>query len=247
MTTFKKSVALFTFALMILTNGLASWIPINGVTTGDVSDAYANLFTPAGYTFSIWGLIYTLLAIATYGLITGSKVFLDTRVYWSYVISNVLNTFWILAWHYDMIGLSLAVISAMLICLVVIGMRLKGIKGIAGVTFSIYLGWIMVATVANVTIFLVSIGFDPGSSGPVPWTIGVLVVAAVIIIATGLSIRRASTILVGLWAYAGILSRHLGELGNVFPEVVIVLATLMMAFAVPVIFLLLRLTNRSSA
>ena len=92
MTTIKKSVALFTFSVMILTNGLASWIPINGVTTGDVSDAYANLFTPAGFTFSIWGLIYVLLAVATYGLVTGSSAFLDRRVYWSYVVSNVFLT-----------------------------------------------------------------------------------------------------------------------------------------------------------
>src|SRR6187431_1040762 len=94
-----KVSALMAFIIMVTCNALANIVPINGVTTGEVSDTYANLFAPIGFTFSIWGVIYTLLAIfcvIQFGKAAQQpKVSVILQVILPYFIaSSVLNSLW---------------------------------------------------------------------------------------------------------------------------------------------------------
>jgi len=109
-----KIVVVVTYLFMVLMNGLANALPIGGITTGEVSDMYFDLFAPATYTFIIWGLIYLLLlgyTLYQLGLFQADKgasrteLFQQIGIYFS--ISSVANGLWILAWHFDAIWLSL--------------------------------------------------------------------------------------------------------------------------------------------
>jgi len=224
-----KVVVAATYLTMVTVNALANAIPINGVTTGGVSDSFPDLFAPAPITFSIWGLIYILLAGYTlyqFGLFQAdhgaAREELFKKIGILFAISSVANTLWIFAWHYNAIWLSLLFMIVILICLILIANRLSEEnfstkeKGFIRLPFSIYFGWITVATIANVTTFLVSLGWG-GSLGPSDqiWMVIILLVGAAIGIAR---MRRDNDIAYGLvilWAYAGILNKHISPAGFV--------------------------------
>lgn len=160
-----------TYLLMLVANALANIIPINGVLTGEVSDTFENLFAPAATTFIIWGVIYSLLLLylvykfgAFQSGIDSEKEELFKKIGIYFSISSLLNAIWIFCWHYYLIGISLAIIIGMLICLMVINQYIKkmdlSLKDyiFIRVPFSIYFGWLTVATIANVTTLLVQLG-----------------------------------------------------------------------------------------
>ena len=95
------------FAGMILMNYLANALPLGGKTTGQLSDQYPNLFTPAGITFSIWGVIYLLLLGFVFLQFRESHKNLSASIGWLFAIGCVLNALWIVAWHYEQLPLSL--------------------------------------------------------------------------------------------------------------------------------------------
>ncbi|MDQ2084976.1 tryptophan-rich sensory protein [Herbivorax sp. ANBcel31] len=220
-----NSVSLFTkvhttvsFLVMVVVNFLANTIPFNGVTSGEVSDSYENLFAPAGITFSIWGVIYLGLAVYTiyqYDFIKKKDSFnknLIEKIGVYFTITSIANTAWVFAWHYQSIGLSLILIAVILICLVIINNYLKKSKlafkenFYVKLPFSIYFGWITIATIANIIVFLVSLGWDATSNWI--WTVLILIVAFLI---SGLTMLRYQDFAYGLviiWAYIGILIRH---------------------------------------
>jgi hypothetical protein len=221
-----KVVVLVTFLAMVVVNALANALPINGITTGDVSDSFPNLFAPTGLTFSIWGLIYLLLFAYTlyqFGLFQddkgASKAGLFTKIGVLFSISSIANALWIFAWHYYNIALSLLLMLILLIMLVLINLALDKEKlnsrdrFFIRLPFAVYFGWITVATVANVTSLLVYSGWSAFGIADQVW--------AVIIIAVGLIIGAATTIrfksyaygLVIIWAYSGIWIRHTAESG----------------------------------
>ena len=220
-------VAAATYLVMVAVNTLANALPINGVQTGDVSDAHPNLFAPAGYTFSIWALIYLLLGLYVlhqFGLFhgraagSGPAPVLD-RVGLYFAISSLANAAWILAWHHDAIELSVLLMLVILACLVAISRwlvdaRLSGrAKLFVTVPFSVYFGWITVATVANVVVLMVNRGWDGlGPVGP-PWTIVLLVAAAAVGTIVTVRHRDLAYGVVLLWAYTGILVKHLSADG----------------------------------
>ena len=112
---------------MVTVNALANILPINGVTTGELSDAYPSLFTPAGYVFGIWGLIYLLLVIFVVYQARDAQqhnLRLDALGY-AFVVSCVFNIGWIFAWHYGQILLSTLFMLGILASLVVCYERLK--------------------------------------------------------------------------------------------------------------------------
>ena len=210
------------FATVIAVNALANILPINGNTTGALSDSYPNLFVPAGFTFSIWGIIYLLLAFfSVYQIIVTMKGnpaagFVHTIGIW-FILSSAANAGWIFAWHYEKPFLSLLFMLAILVSLVMIYLKLEiGLSAIGGrerfffhIPFSVYLGWITVATVANVTAVLVDLGWKGfGLSGAL-WA------AAVIIVAFVLSILMISFrgdifyTLVVIWAFFGIFMKRI--------------------------------------
>jgi len=188
-------VNLLGFAFMIVMNVMANALPINGKTTGELSDVYPNLFVPAGLTFSIWGVIYILLTlfviyqgVVVIKMSTGGAGFLENIHIW-FSLSCLFNGGWILAWHHQKVGLSLLIMLGLLACLLIIYLRLGIGKGtvpgatryLVHVPFSIYLGWISIATIANITAWLVHTGWNGWGISQATWTVVVLAAAVVLL------------------------------------------------------------------
>jgi tryptophan-rich sensory protein len=199
------------YALVITVNGLANALPINGVTSGEISDQYASLVTPAGYVFSIWGVIYALLAVFVgYQALPAQRD--DRRLQrlgYAFAVSCLCNVAWLFAWHYQQIVVAWVLIVALLVTLMVCYERVRGapygrIERFAVVLpFSVYLGWVTVATIANTAIVLLDLGVDGGGAAPA-W--GVLAIAAAVAVGVTMLLRRADIAfnLVLVWALAGI-------------------------------------------
>ena len=151
------------FILIVVINALANLLPINGQTTGEISNRIDVLITPAGYAFSIWTLIYILIGIWIIRQYPrerrGLPVYTNTSII--FMLSGLLNCTWILTWHYEYFITSLAVMFAYLISLIILYRRMKdsnpGFFDIA--PFSINLGWISVATIVNVAYVLKEYGW----------------------------------------------------------------------------------------
>ena len=202
----------------ITVNVLSNALPINNQDAGEISDKYPALFTPAGYVFSIWGLIYlALLAFTIYQALPGQRdnpIF--SRIAYFYLLSSAANIAWLFLWHYEILDLTLLAMFTLLGALIVIYIRLDiGLatvstaeKWLVHLPFSIYLGWITVATVANVSVVLYDSGWGGWGIAPEIWTAIVLGVATVI--AGIMSATRADVAyaLVLVWAFVGILSKH---------------------------------------
>jgi hypothetical protein len=230
----KKTVAL-TFLIMVSVNALANILPIGGKNTGQISDSYPNLFAPAGLTFSIWGLIYLLLAgytVYQFGYFQKEKsVIRDgllTKVGVLFSISSVANAIWIFSWHYEILSASMMLMIVILACLILINQILRkeklttSEKIFVRLPFSVYFGWITVATIANATTFLVSTGFDGLGLADAAWTVIMISAGALIGIATMLRNRDIAYGLVVIWAYAGIIIKHTSAAGfnGQYPEVI---------------------------
>lgn len=224
--------ALVVVALLITlyVNYLANALPIAGRTTGEISDSLPNDFTPAGYVFAIWGVIYLgLIAFAIYQARPSKAADARLRaVGWFFILSCFFNSAWIFAWHYGRLPLSLILMLGILLSLIAIYLRLHPRGGVdpheAGsnetvstaerwaveLPFSIYLGWISVATIANVTVLLSSSGWGGwGIPGPV-WSALVIVVGAAIGMLMARRHRDAAFVAVIVWAYGGVVVAHSG-------------------------------------
>ena len=212
-----KYLNLILFAGMIVMNYLANSLPLNGKTTGDISDAWPNLFTPAGVTFSIWGIIYILLVIFCVIQFTTSYQVAISRVGWLFGLSCVFNALWIVAWHYERLPLSLILMAGLLICLIWINIFIKDLPdGFIKAGFGVYLGWICIATIANITVLLVSNGWQGFGLSGQTWAIIMIVVGAVIV---SLTIWRMSNPYIGLavvWAFAGIMIKRQDDYRAIF-------------------------------
>lgn len=201
-------------AVTLLVNILANVLPIAGRTTGQVSDSYPVLFTPAGYVFSIWSVIYLgLLAYAIYQALPQQRqqAKLSAIAPW-FIASCAFNSLWIVAWHYGALALSVALMLGLLLSLVMVYLRLGinrvRVRGadwwVVNLPFRIYLGWIIVATVANITVWLYSLGWDRWGLSEALWTI-VMMGAATLIGLALLRIRHDTVpAMVVMWALLGI-------------------------------------------
>ncbi|MFW9856541.1 MAG: TspO/MBR family protein [Candidatus Thorarchaeota archaeon] len=202
--------------MTVIVNFLAITLPLNGKTTQELSDGYPNPFTPAGYVFSIWSIIYTLLIVfVLYQTVNREKVF-DSALSGLFIISNIFNSLWIFLWHYEQIFLSLVVMIGLLFTLIGIYWRLKiGLievdprtKWAVHVPFSVYLGWISVATIANTTVFFLSIDWDGFGVGAEIWTGIVLFVATVLAMILVMTRNDVAYGLVAVWAFIGIIVKQ---------------------------------------
>lgn len=215
-----------TFITMVVINALANILPIGGVTTGQVSDFYPNLFAPAGFTFAIWGVIYLLLlgyTIYQLGIFQKEKVIAKSDLLCSigilFSISSIANSCWIFAWHFRSSSLSLLLILVILICLILIMQKLKNEclsrteKIWIRLPFSIYFGWITVATIANATAFLVDVKWNGFGIDAAIWTAIILLVGVLIAVTTMMKLKDPAYGLVVIWAYIGILAKHLSTSG----------------------------------
>ena len=217
---------------MVVMNFLANGLPINNRSTGAISDAYPNLFAPAGPAFSIWGLIYLLLGgYVLYQFVKKdqkTEEFLQ-KINPLFIATSLANISWIFAWHYDFIGLSVCIMAVLLFLLIKISdiLRVEQFTTLEKISiwapFSVYFGWITVAAIANITVFLVSIGWNGWGIADFVWTSIVLMVGALIGI---LRMRKDKNIAYGMvlvWAYSWIFFKHLSAsgFGGQYPIVIV--------------------------
>ena len=200
--------------LTLVVNFLANALPLNGLSTGEISDAYPILFVPAGYVFSIWGVIYLgLAAFAVYSVtqrgLADQRV--DSIAGWA-IASNLFNLVWIFLWHYLQFPLTLVAMGGLLVSLLVIYVKLRvGLEKRSGVEkllvdtpFSIYLGWVTVAVVANVSQVLYVLGWRGAPLSEPLWTVILLAVAAVLGVLMIFLRKEVAYPLVLVWAFVGI-------------------------------------------
>lgn len=241
-----KVLVVVTYLAMIAANVAANALPLNGRSTGDISLAYPSLFTPAGITFSIWGLIYLLLGahvLYQLGLFrdrpdTPADTALLNRVGVLFALSSLTNTAWIFAWHYDLIPLSavLLITILVLLALIVTTVRRAELTGrqrwFVGVPFSVYFGWSTVAVVANITVLLVYWGWDGFGIADSTWAVAIILVAMGIGTAVMLRNRDVAYGLVLIWAYVGILIRQTSDLGGQYPMIIAAVVASLLVYLV---------------
>lgn len=220
MTVFKVLIALG-FSSMLLMNYLANALPFNNRTTGNISAAYPNYFTPAGYAFSIWGLIYLLLGIVVFKLLTtSSDSFFDsysmTFIY-LFLITCLLNMLWLICWHYDQILLSVILMILFLVVLLWIVFFTEINDTLVKTCFSIYAGWISIATIANITVLLTKTNWPVFLNHETTWYIIITITGVLIGLLVLVLTRNFPYIVVFIWAYLAIFVRHLDRVGQNLP------------------------------
>jgi tryptophan-rich sensory protein len=212
-----KILNLVFFALMIYVNYLANSLPINGLSTGAISNAYPNLFAPAGITFSIWGLIYLLLGVVSVMFFFDANKEILQKVSWFFIISSALNSLWIFAWHYEKFGLSVLIMIILLASLIIINQRLSNASiGIFKASFGIYLGWICIATIANITVWLVSLNWTAFGISHDIWTGIMITIGLVISISAVYKFNNPFVAISVVWAFIGIAIKQNNNSNLVF-------------------------------
>lgn len=216
----RRLVVVLALALTLAVNYLANALPLGGQSTGEISDSFPVLFTPAGYVFAVWGAIYLgLIAYAVYQALPTQRG--NARVHaaapW-FVASCLFNAGWIVAWHYGGLGLSLALMLGLLLSLVgayrTLAVGRYPAKGAelwaVDLPFSVYLGWITVASVANASVVLYASGWDRWGLPEAAWAV-VMISAAGLIGLLMLGMRRDLAFAgVLVWAFVGIAVRQWG-------------------------------------
>ena len=224
-------VNLVIFVLMVGLNYYAGYFEINGNTVGTVSDTIPSLFTPSGYVFSIWAIIYTgLAAFVIYGV---NKKQQDNPLYdrigpW-FLINSFFNMAWLVVWLNEMwlvsFVLMLAILGTLIITYVRLNAHREDIRGkdfwFILAPFSVYLAWISVATIANTSVIFVANGFTELGVNGTFWTVIMMIVAALL-----------SNLMVGLrrdwffswvviWAIIGIGVANSGNLPIVITSIAV--------------------------
>lgn len=216
--TLRQSANVIALLATVIINALANSLPLNGKTTGEISDRFEVYFVPAGYVFIIWGVIYLgLVAFAFYQALPAQRENPRLRrVGYFFVWSCLANVVWLFLWHYEVFGLTVVAMLALLLSLIVIYLRLEiGRQQVSraetfllNVPFSIYLGWISVATIANATSLLDYLNWDGWGLRPEVWFM--IMMAAAVAIGAGMALTRndAAYLLVFMWAFSGIAVKH---------------------------------------
>jgi hypothetical protein len=249
-------VNLVTFGGMLVVNILATSLPLNDMSTGELSDALPNLFVPSGFTFSIWGVIWLLLAAYLVlqirsAFTSGDDPYAPSVVGPWFAVNMILNAGWIFAWHYQLIGLSVLIMFALLASLIAMFLRVdaavqsSGSARFARVPVSVYFGWITIATIANITAFLVSAGWGGFGVPDVVWTIVVIAAGLAVNVLMLLRHRNFAFAAVALWAFAGIAAKRLSEGTPEGPAVLI--SAIVAGAALVVIGLVIALRRRTAA
>lgn len=241
---------LVSYIIMIAVNALANILPFNNLTTGQVSDSFPNLFAPTALTFSIWGVIYLLLAIYSFYQLFSKKInqklFFPINVL--FIISSFVNSAWMFAWHYKIMWLTVLLMLALLIILIKIADLLNKEKLnsreklLYKIPFGIYFGWITIATIANITGFLVSIGWNGFGLSDVTWMIIVLFVGLIITVWRMNQDNNLAYGLVPVWAYFGIWLKHTMPSGfnNSYPTIIATVIICMILLIISNITLIIK-------
>lgn len=245
------------FLVHLIVSQLSQLEVFNNQTIGDVSGRYPTLFTPAGLTFSIWGLIYlALIAFCIYHLIKAYKADAANeanvalqRIGYLFVVNNLATAAWTIAWVHELLVVSVLLMLTQLVTLLAIQIRV-GIfdsrRSTASVWFtqfplSIYFGWICIATIANISAALVGLDWSGGGLAPGIWAITMIAIAALLTVFVVLARSNPFVGLVSAWAFYGIILKH-QQLGVAYSPAIIMAAWVSMAaVGVAVVFVLYRL------
>lgn len=227
-----KNLNLICYIAMIAVNFLSNALPIGIGNTGSISARYPSLFTPAPMTFSIWGLIYLLMTyfiVYQYGILDGNAF--STKFVQLigpfFILSCLLNIGWLFSWHYDRILLSMGFMVGLLITLMLLTDRLspdyvlyrtawRSIPQPAAFCaggFSLYLGWITAAAIANMNVLIVKLEWNRFGISESLWTVLVLIIGTLIALYYVFETNRPAAAAAIVWAYFGILVRHISRSG----------------------------------
>ena len=217
-----KWINILFFVLTVIVNSLAgSTTILGGKLTAEISDANPTLITPAGYVFSIWGIIYILLGsfVVFQALPSQQGKGFQKSVGWLFVLSSIANIVWLFLWQFEYLSFSVVVIFLLLATLILIYLRLNIGKSAVSlreklavhVPFSIYLGWITIASIANVSVFLVSENWDGFGIGAETWATLIIVVALILTVLVLATRKDIAYSLVIIWALVGIAVKQSGN------------------------------------
>lgn len=212
--TVRQYVNLLAMLAALTVNILSNALPLNGLNTGQISDQFKVFFVPAGYVFSIWGVVYIgWIAFVIFQLRASQKSSprLRSLGYW-FALSCVFNAAWLFCWHYQQFGLSVIVMLALLTTLILSYLRLDVGRLQVGaaerwsvdIPFSVYLGWVSVATIANISDYLYFVGWNGFGIAPQVWAVIMLAVASVLGLLMARMRRDAAYLFVFVWAFIGI-------------------------------------------
>ncbi|MCS7220037.1 MAG: tryptophan-rich sensory protein [Anaerolineae bacterium] len=216
----QQIVVILTTLFTLTINALSNALPLNGLTTDEISDRFQVYFVPAGYVFSVWGLIYIgMIAFTIYQALPTQRYNprLEGVRGW-FILSNLANAGWLFLWHYEQFPVTLLAMGTLLVSLIAIYLRLRLGRGMVpalerwsvDALFSIYLGWITVATIANVTAVLDYAGWNQFGLSDAVWMVVMLTVVAAV--AWAMSLRERD------WAYLAVLLWSLAGIGVKFPS-----------------------------
>lgn len=224
--TLRQFANLLSVILALTINVLASALPLNGQNTGEISDRFQVYFVPAGYVFAIWGIIYIgWIAFTIFQFRLSQKESPRLRrLGYMFALSGVANAAWLFTWHYNFFGLGVLVMLSLLGLLIASYLRLDVNRSSASgaewwsvdLLFSIYLGWITVATVANVTDWLYLVGWNGYGIAAPTWAAIMIAVASVLGLLMALTRRDAGYLFVLVWSFVGIALKQVAA-----PNVVI--------------------------
>lgn len=220
-----------TLSCTIFINYLSNTGFFGGKTIGEISKKYETLFVPAGYAFSIWGIIFLMLLAfvgfqwyvlykekdknnVLYNYDNSENIFVKTihqTSFW-FIITNICNASWVVVWLNEYVALSVVVMFVLLFSLIklTLNLRLKTwdapvqIRVFVWLPIAIYLGWIMVASIANVSSFLVSIGWQGEPFSAFFWTILMIVIASGLYLALIATRNLRESAMVGVWSLTAI-------------------------------------------
>ena len=212
--TLRQLANLISVAIALTVNILASTLPLNGQNTGEISDRFQVYFVPAGYVFAIWGIIYIgWIAFTIFQFRPSQKENPRLRkLGYLFALSGLFNAAWLFTWHYNYFGLGVLVMLSLLGLLIASYLRLNvnrvsvtaAERWSVDIPFSVYLGWISVATIANVTDWLYLVGWNGFSIAAQTWAVIMLVVASVVGLLMALTRKDAAYLLVFVWSFVGI-------------------------------------------
>lgn len=226
-------VNILAFIAVLVVNFLSNALPINGMTAQEISDALPSYFTPAGFTFSIWGVIYlALFGFIIYQALPAQRERpFQREIGWLFVLSSILNIGWLFSWHYGVYLLSVVLMVSLLATLIAIYLRLNigrpnptlptAEKLLVQAPFSLYLGWITVATIANISSYLVYLSWDGFGIAGQTWS--AIMISVAVIVAGVLLVNRRNL------AYAGVLVWALFGIRAAFTDTAVIANTALIA------------------
>lgn len=244
----QRILALASFGFVLVMNAVATALPLSGLTVGAVSRRYDTLFAPIDFTFGIWGLIYLGLTVYSFTQLAAVTPVKRAVTPW-FIAANLLNGTWIIAWRLELLWLSALILALLLFSLFRINRVTTAQRTDLASTltiripFAIYFGWVTVATIANISSFLVQQGFGEGFwLSAEAWTVVILVVAVLIGSATALVNSSPAYSLVLVWAFWGIYSRHMSptEWDQQYPNIIFAVQILLPVLALVSVGALIR-------